>query len=211
MSDIKIGGSNGESAETYIGCFGEVWIDKTGGIRRSNGVTPGGVIIGGEGGDITSLTASVEANTTVIGYHTALINATDITHASVTATLQGNIDTNTASIAALPSPRITLTIDQSAIGDINNKTEINADIYSHVFVFNEPSGGYFKLLDGSYDGQEISINLYHAGGTGIGIEALFSQGDGTSSLAFRYSVGRPDDPGNLNGNFVWNGNMWWIV
>ena len=210
MSDIKIGGSNGESAETYIGCFGEVWIDKTGGIRRSNGVTPGGVIIGGEGGDIISLTASVEANTTVIGYHTALINATDITHASVTATLQGNIDTNTASIAALPSPRITLTIDQSAIGDINNKTEINADTYSHVFVFNEPSGGYFKLLDGSYDGQEISINLYHAGGYGIQIEALFEQTDGTSSLSLK-AVGKPDMSPPTNGTFVWNGNMWWKV
>ena len=211
MSDIKIGGSNGESAETYIGCFGEVWIDKTGGIRRSNGVTPGGVIIGGEGGDIISLTASVEANTTVIGYHTALINATDITHASVTATLQGNIDTNTASIAALPSPRITLTIDQSAIGDINNKTEINADTYSHVFVFNEPSvSRYFKLLDGSYDGQEISINLYHPGGTGIGIEALFEQTDGTSSLSLK-AVGLPDMSPHSNGTFVWNGNMWWKV
>jgi hypothetical protein len=209
MSDIKIGGSNGEGAETYIGVFGEIWIDRTGGIRRSNGSTPGGVIIGG--GDITSLTASVEANTTVIGYHTALINATDITHASNTATLQGNIDTNTASIAALPSPRITLTIDQSAIGDINNKTEINADTYSHVFVYNDVSAArYFKLLDGSYDGQEISINRYHAGGYGIQIEALFEQTDGTSSLSLK-AVGKPDMSPPTNGTFVWNGNMWWKV
>ena len=50
MSDIKIGGSNGESAETYIGVFGEIWIDGNGEIRRSNGSTPGGVIIGNDGG-----------------------------------------------------------------------------------------------------------------------------------------------------------------
>jgi len=138
-----------------------------------------------------------------------------------------NVTTNTAAIvaettrataaeavltAAIPTTRTTLTIDQSAIStDINNKTQINADTYSNVFVYNTPSGSrYFKLLDGSFDGQEIRINKYGSGGTQIQVEMKFNQADGTFSLSTE-SIGAGGMPSQASGTFVWNGTQWFRV
>lgn len=58
MADIKIGGRGGADGLEYIGNIGEVWIDKNNQFRRSNGQTPGGVLISGGAGatDVSQLT-----------------------------------------------------------------------------------------------------------------------------------------------------------
>jgi len=50
MADIKIGGSSGEDGLTYVGVIDEIWVSKDNKIRRSNGQTPGGVVISSAGG-----------------------------------------------------------------------------------------------------------------------------------------------------------------
>jgi len=265
---ISLGGNHGLSATTYVGDIDDIWTDDVTKniLRRGDGTTPGGVIIGGAAGttDYNNLTnkpdlSGIATNTTDIVANAAAIAANTAVHsvektsadtdralirtefaaadatlanthatelANNTATLQGNITTNTAAIAAettrasaaeavltaaIPTTRTTLTMDQSAVSsDITNKTQIDADVYSAVFIYNTPSPArYLKLLDGSYDGQIIRINRYGNGGSAIQIEMKLGQADGTSSIS-NANTGTPF-AGTVIGTYMWNGTMWWRV
>jgi hypothetical protein len=82
MASIKIGGSNGEDGLTYIGSVGEVWIGKGNQLRKSDGSTPGGIVISGGSafdGQYSSLTGKPAIPTDVS-------NLTDTTSLLTSAT-----------------------------------------------------------------------------------------------------------------------------
>ena len=96
---ISLGGNYGDSASTYVGDIDDIWTDDITKniLRRGDGTTPGGVIIGGAAGvsDYNSLTNKPTIPTDVSN----LTDSTNLlTHTDITA-LQANVLTNTLGIA----------------------------------------------------------------------------------------------------------------
>jgi len=199
-------------ANELIGGKDDIWMDdiSLSVLRRGDGITPGGHVIGSGGStDVSNLASKVDLaldiatlTTTFQAADSAVAAVHAVELAQNTATLQGNIDANTAAIALVTS-RATLTLDINTLSsDSANPTLFDPMYYTVLITHVSLVNRYWTIPDGTVDGQTFTMNKFGVGGQGaIGVGFKTHNPDGVLEIAGGTNVGQP-------GTYTWNGNMW---
>lgn len=179
MADIKIGGSNGEDGLTYIGSIDEIWIDKNNQFHRSNGHTPGGVIISSNpqiiyAGDNAHVTINGTLGNTSVGTSSLFANTTGIYNSAFgRQTLQAN----------------TIGHSNTALGNFSLEHNIDGNQNTGV-----GRAALYENTTGSYN-------------TAVGMDSMLRSDTGDYNTAVGFTSLLQNASGNYN-TVVGHGTLW---